>query len=559
MLAIRNERADYLVALYDPATDDETLFDPPVPIFDANLTPGRTWEAKGKLLGRNPFDYTYSGKVIERTRFKNETGTFEDTLKVETRLTFLADGKVGYDRVSLYWLAPGIGSVESHALDATGKVETRTVMCSVTERSLQPPALPKISRASAKGSLTGAPETWELSRFASTRGSTDNSESSIPPTWIPTEPPLLLAARYGGALTAFNADEPGAPALWRFQTGGTIYGPPAFDAERNRIFFGASDKRLYALDTRGLFLWSFETGDNIVTRPVVAEGVVIFASEDRHVYFLNADSGIEVHPTKKLGSAVVSSPVLAGNQVIFGCDDGSLYALDAKTGELKEPFELGSPIEAPVIAADQRIFAVTHGGDIYAIDPATGEQHWSAHVGSELRSAPVVAGEQLFVVNDQGRLSAYDVEKGRQLWSSKEDDYVGPPVVVGETLIIGGRNGDVHAVDFAGERRKKWEAASATSPTDGTAALRIGGSAGGDAIWFGDARSVIRRLGPAIAGPVALKASWLLPFSKEPLTRHFLSIAPVGVRESGADRRWRARYFPARSGHGQRITHWLVR
>ena len=68
-------------------------------------------------------------------------------------------------------------------------------------------------------------------------------------------------------------------------------------------------------------------------------------------------------------------------------------------------------------------------------------------------------------------------------------------------------------------------------PSDGAAALRIGASEGGGAVWFADTRSVVRRLGPPIVGPVALKANWLLPFSKEPLTSHFLTVAPVAYGE----------------------------
>ena len=77
---------------------------------------------------------------------------------------------------------------------------------------------------------------------------------------------------------------------------------------------------------RGLFLWSFPTGDNIVTRPLVSDGKVIFASEDRHVYFVNAETGQQVWRSKELGGAVVSSPILVHGRAIFGCDDGGLYA-----------------------------------------------------------------------------------------------------------------------------------------------------------------------------------------------------------------------------------------
>lgn len=528
-LAIRNDRADYLVGIYDPATDSETIFDPPVPIFEADLTAGRSWEATGKQIRTNgTTEYRYSARVIEKAAFKNAAGVFDDTLKIETHLVFTSGNETFYDSITHYWLAPGIGSVESHSLDATGAMKSRTVLASALDQHLTRAALPATTKPLEREAPARDPAKWDLSRFASTRGSTELSESSIPATWIPTTPPTLLAARHGGGLVAYNATEPGTGALWQFTPAGTIYGAPAFDPARGRIYFGAADKRLYALDSRGLFLWSFPTGDNIVTRPLVIDGAVIFGSEDRSVYWLDPDTGVEIR-RKKLGGPIVSSPVLVNGRAIFGCDDGGVYAFDANNGEQKWRFAADEPVEAPIAAADGKIFAGTHGGDLHAIDAESGKAVWTTRVGDELRTAPASGGGKLYIVSGYGRLNAYDVTNGRRLWSSPEEDYVGPPVIAGDALIVGGENGDAHAVDLAGNRQRTWAAASATSPSDGVPSLTLGASEGGGAIWFADKRSVIRRLGSAAdAGPVALRASWLLPFTSEPLAQSFLTIAPVG-------------------------------
>jgi outer membrane protein assembly factor BamB len=532
MLAIRDGRGDHLIAFYDPATDAETLFDPPIPTLSADLAVGSTWEATGQRIGtQGTIDYRYSGKVIERGEHQNSAGKFQDTLKVETRLALSQEGKTLYDRVSNYWLAPGVGGVSSESLDGEGKLESRTVMLSAAKRPLPEAALPASASSAERPALGHDPAQWELSRFASTRTANDNSESSIPPVWIPTNPPTLLAARYGGPLMAFDATDPGKPPLWSFQAGATIYGSPVHDPASGRIYFGAADKRLYALDARGLFLWSFATGDNIVTRPVVAGDVVIFASEDRTVYSVDAATGVE-RWHREVGGAVVSSPALVDGLVLFGSDDGGVYALDVKTGEPKWRFPANAPVEAPIVVAGGRIFAGTHRGDLFAIDPATRKAIWSAEAGGELRTAPLVAGNVLYIVNGNARLVAYDAATGRRLWSSEEKDYVGPPVLAGETLIVGSENGDVHRVDLSGRRQgEPWLAANASSPSDGAPALRLGGVEGGGAVWFADTRSVVRRLGPAAVGPVALRAAWMLPFMQEPLTPNFLNIAPIAYGE----------------------------
>lgn len=530
VLAIRDGRGDFLVAIYDPAKDEETIFDPPIPILSANLNPGHAWEATGQR--GTDVDYRYSAKVLERAPFENEAGSFRDVLTVEARLSFSVGNETVFERRTLYHFAPELGVVESRTYDPAGKLESRTILASARDHSLRVPHFPTPAPVASPGVPSkGAVADWQLTRFASTRSATDNSESTIPPTYVPTDPPMMLAARYGSGLVAFNALEAGAPALWRFEPGGTIYGPPAYDPARGRIFFGAADKRLYALDTRGLFLWSFATGDNIVTRPIVVGDHVIFGSEDRHIYCLRSVDGTEVW-RKPVGGPVVSSPVLVNGSVIFGSDDGSVYAFDPKTGERRWRFAADEPIEAPIVAAGEgRVLAGTHGGRLILIDAIRGTEIWSARAGGELRSAPVLVNDAVYLVSGSGRLSAYDFATGRRRWSSDEEDYVGPAVAHGDQLIVGTLDGDVHAIDSSGKRQQTWPAANASAPSDGPAGLQLGGSAGGGAIWFADRKSVLRRLGPPIAGAKPLRAAWLLPFSKEPFTQHFFTVSPVAYGE----------------------------
>src|SRR5262249_31706662 len=136
---------------------------------------------------------------------------------------------------------------------------------------------------------------------------------------------------------------------WSFHPTGTVYGPPAFDPEAGRIFFGASDKRLYALTAGGMFLWSFETGDNVATRPLVVGDLVVFGSEDGTLYALDAATGRQGW-TAQAGAAVVSSPALVGNVIVIGSDDQTVYGLDAKTGEQLWTFVAGGAVEAPIVA-----------------------------------------------------------------------------------------------------------------------------------------------------------------------------------------------------------------
>ncbi len=102
---------------------------------------------------------------------------------------------------------------------------------------------------------------------------------------------MVLAAAQNGDLIAFAAHADGGKILWQFHTGGTIYSPPTVDLATGRIYFGSSNKRLYALDINGFYRWSFPTGDNIATRPLVTKSLIVFGSEDGSVYALDREIG----------------------------------------------------------------------------------------------------------------------------------------------------------------------------------------------------------------------------------------------------------------------------
>src|SRR6185369_16736768 len=79
--------------------------------------------------------------------------------------------------------------------------------------------------------------------------------------------------------------------------------------------------------------WSFETGGDVSSQPIVVDQVVYFGSWDGKEYAVDANTG------KKIWDFDIKVPSRSGaafaNGVLyFGALDGQLYALDAKTGRL---------------------------------------------------------------------------------------------------------------------------------------------------------------------------------------------------------------------------------
>ncbi|MGH2522898.1 MAG: PQQ-binding-like beta-propeller repeat protein, partial [Anaerolineales bacterium] len=506
-ILLRGPRGDLLIGFRNDTTGQRVVFDPPALGLPNHLALDRAWESSG-VAGQ--LEYTATGQVIEAGPLQTALGQFEDCLKIESRLILLQQGALTAQFATHDWYCAGVGLVESEELDPSGAsgasgargahlTHSAVLAHNRFPTTAIPPVLPAISpptvKALSNAGPEGAAEDWSITPFARTWSSA--IENTLPATWIPANPPLVVGAAYGSDLLAFDAAETSAKLRWRFHTAGPIYGPPAFDPARNRLYFGSSDKRLYALDTRGFFLWAFETGDNVATRPVVVGDTLVLGSEDRKIYCLATETGALIG-SLKTGGAVVSSPAydLGSGTVVIGSDDGAAYGVDPQTCAQKWLFSTGQAVEAPITIVNGIAYVASRGGQLYALWAATGEQIWAAASDdfNILRTAPAIGPAQVLLVDDFGTLTAFDRQTGKRLWTSVEDDYGGAPLLVGEMAVVPGDEGLVHRVGLDGTRQGQWSIA--TGDGESIASFPFGPVVGGGALWLADDEAVIHRIGP---------------------------------------------------------------
>ena len=104
----------------------------------------------------------------------------------------------------------------------------------------------------------------------------------------------LVVGTYGPAprVVALNASN--GKILWRFGIQGTgatefgIHGSPVED-RHGRLYFGAQDDRLYALDPTGRLLWKYAMkGDVDAPVAIIGEGRLIAADDSGRVVCLGS-------------------------------------------------------------------------------------------------------------------------------------------------------------------------------------------------------------------------------------------------------------------------------
>ena len=194
---------------------------------------------------------------------------------------------------------------------------------------------------------------------------------------------------------------------------------------------GAAD--IIDINPRGELKWSFQTGHEIHSSPVVVDGVVYFGSRDFNLYALDADTG-QIKWTFKAESWIESSPAVANGIVYFGSNDGKFYALDASTGTKLWDFQTQYAIKSsPAVAGDMVYF----GGEdykLYALDVKTGEKQWDFKTSGYVMSSPVVYKGILYVGSMDNACYALDAEDGRFRLKMRVREVVSSPVVSGHTV-----------------------------------------------------------------------------------------------------------------------------
>lgn len=510
---IRDDRGDWYVGTYDTAAREDTLFDPPLLSAPADLAPGATWSSKGAI---GVASYAYDVTVVEAGPHTSELGAFDDCLKTESTLTFTPSDDDPVVTRSTEWICAEAGGSVGYTTHAEEGVRSSvTVATHDRPAAASPPASPT---PQTEQTVPRVDDDWDLARIGRTSRSGDSTEATIAPVYVPGSDPLILGASHGGDLVAFAAGT-GAEVRWRFRPGGTIYGSPSVDRDTGRIFFGATDKRVYALDRNGMYLWSHPTGDSVATTPLVVDDTVIVGSEDRRVYALDAATG-DRRWSYDTGDAIVSSPALIGDVVAIGSDSGGVVGLAAADGTLRWSYDLGEPVEAPIAVTDDAFVVAGNDGMVAAVAADDGDTVWTAEVGSGVRAAPTVGDDVAVVVDAAGDAYAFETADGATRWSTTDGGYVGSVAIVANGVVAVDENGTVSLLGLtAGARQATWDAADSAGSSDRPPVFRLGATTGGEALWMADDDSVLRRLGPPdlfASGPAPLRTGWFKSFADAP-------------------------------------------
>ena len=178
-------------------------------------------------------------------------------------------------------------------------------------------------------------------------------------------------------LYALNAND--GMEKWVFETGGGIGSSPL--VVDGVVYVGSFDKKFYAIDAdSGTSKWVFdEAGNWFWAEALYQNGIVYACSLDNKVYAIYAGNGTLAWPKPyDAGSLLKSSPVIANGVLVVASEEGKVFGLDLETGEKRWQFDdIEAKVLSPLCTDGNKVYINSQDNRLYALEGGTGRQAWS--------------------------------------------------------------------------------------------------------------------------------------------------------------------------------------
>ncbi|MGF6772873.1 outer membrane protein assembly factor BamB [Paraburkholderia sp. GAS199] len=217
---------------------------------------------------------------------------------------------------------------------------------------------------------------------------------------------------------------------------------------------------VYVLGADGKQLWTAKAPGEIISPPLVGNGLVVVRTVDGQIVAFNAQTGEQKWNYRNravpLNLRVSSGMTFAGDAaVLAGFPGGAFAAINLQTGDNYWQTPVSYPkgvteverindVTGPPTLVGSETCAVTFQGQIGCFDANSGRAVWekafSSTSGLAQDERAVVAADDWSVV------SAFDVSSGAPLWKNdklKNRD-LGVPFILGHAAVLGDYQGYVH-------------------------------------------------------------------------------------------------------------------
>ncbi|CAH2906771.1 MAG: Outer membrane beta-barrel assembly protein BamB [uncultured Paraburkholderia sp.] len=276
---------------------------------------------------------------------------------------------------------------------------------------------------------------------------------------------LFSPVAVGGAVYAAGAN--GSVAKIDAQTGKDIWRVKLHDdisagvgSDGTLTAVGGLKGDVYVLGADGKQLWTAKAPGEIISPPLVGNGLVVVRTVDGQIVAFNAQTGEQKWNYRNravpLNLRVSLGMTFAGDAaVLAGFPGGSFSAINLQSGEAYWQMPVSYPkgvteverindVTGPPTLVGSETCAVTFQGQIGCFDANSGRALWE----KAFSSASGLAQDDRAVVaaDDWSVVSAFDVTNGTPLWKNDKlkNRELGVPFILGHAAVLGDYQGYVH-------------------------------------------------------------------------------------------------------------------
>ncbi|MBX7147936.1 PQQ-binding-like beta-propeller repeat protein [bacterium] len=270
----------------------------------------------------------------------------------------------------------------------------------------------------------------------------------------------VFVGTHSGNFYAVNAAS--GKILWTLPTEGPI-ASQALAVSQN-VYFGNNKGWFYSVNAEtGTRNWSVYLENEILGTPAFGQGKVYAVTTARQVFAIDADNGRVVWSTPvsgfdaKMTMRGTSGVVIQGDRLYIGFADGQLVALSAGNGSVVWSRMLAfnrigfRDLDADITIDGDALYVSGYFGNIYKLSRSGGDVLWKKDIKSGVKLE--AGSDSLYVSTADGHVMSLSKSNGTRMWDTGL--YSGaqsPPVVVGNTVIVGTEENGAYVLDAANGR-----------------------------------------------------------------------------------------------------------
>jgi outer membrane protein assembly factor BamB len=266
----------------------------------------------------------------------------------------------------------------------------------------------------------------------------------------------IYAASHDGNVVAFDPED--GDRVWRTELEIILSaGPGVGDGV---VVVAGYDGDLVALDADdGTEQWRIDIGSESLAKPIVSDNVVVVYTIDGRLRVFSALDGREIWSLEQTVPALTqrgaATPVVAGNSVIAGFDNGRLIAVDLDDGVIEWEAVLAPPsgrsdldrladVDGTLAVVGQDVYAAGYNGRLASVAAESGQLLWDREVSSPTGVA--ADWNNIYTVGAGGEVIALLRRNGDDVWRQESLLRREPttPVAFNTAVVVGDFEGYVH-------------------------------------------------------------------------------------------------------------------